>query len=102
MTTKLAKNTTPEARRFIGPKMEEALAPGGSMDPPTSEADQAGRGPALALHMGLPGTRLDLVLGGPHPLLVHLVRAMARAAAQADHTAELAQTTDAPACRTKD
>ncbi|EYD74357.1 hypothetical protein Rumeso_04042 [Rubellimicrobium mesophilum DSM 19309] len=65
--------------------MEEALAPAGSMDPPTSEAAHAGQEPALALHMGLPGTRLDMVLGGPHPLLVALVRHLARVAARADH-----------------
>ena len=39
----------------------------------------------LALSMGLPGTRLDMALGGPHPLLVELVRHLARTAARADH-----------------
>lgn len=41
--------------------------------------------PALALHMGPPGTRLDMVLGGPPPMLLELVRHLARTAARADH-----------------
>ena len=102
MSKKLTKNKAPGARRSLGGMMEDVPLPDGSMDPPTSEADHAGREPALALHMGLPGTRLDMVLGGPHALLVQLVRAMARAAAQADHAAELAHTANGQACRTED
>ena len=39
----------------------------------------------LALHMELPGTRLDMVLGSPHPLLLDIVRSLARRAAQAHY-----------------
>lgn len=39
----------------------------------------------LAVHMELPGTRLDMVLGGPHPLLLDIVRSLARRAAQAHY-----------------
>ena len=50
--------------------------------------DNVGRA-ALALHMELPGTRLDMVLGRPHPLLAELVRHLARAAARADRAADV-------------
>ncbi len=39
---------------------------------------------AVALTMALPGTRLDMILGGPHPVLLDLVRALARETARAD------------------
>lgn len=93
MTTKLAKNRTPGVGRSIGPKMEEVPLPDGAVDPPAPNAAHAGLEPALALHMGLPGTRLDMMLGGPHPLLVELVRHLARAAAWADHAAGIAGST---------
>jgi len=85
MKKKLAKNRAPGAGRTTGPELEDAALPADSMDLPASKAAHAGREPALALHMGLPGTRLDIVLGGPHPLLVELVRHLARTAARADH-----------------
>lgn len=85
MTKKIAKNRTPGARRSIGPEMEHAPLADGAVALPCSEAAHAGQEPALAMHMGLPGTRLDMVLGGPHPLLVALVRHLARVAARADH-----------------
>lgn len=43
---------------------------------------------AMALSMSLPGARLDMVLGGPQPLLMELVRALAHEAARADHEAD--------------
>ena len=50
----------------------------------------------LALHMDLPGTRLDMVLGGPHPLLVDIVRSLARRAAQAHHASRTTATSVLP------
>ena len=85
MKNKLAKNRTPGAGRTTGPEMKDAALPVDGMHLPCSEAAHAGREPALALHMSLPGTRLDAVLGSPHPLLVELVRHLARTAARADH-----------------
>lgn len=102
MTKKLAKNRTPGAGRSTGPELENAALPVDGADLPATRAADAGREPALALSMGLPGTRLDMTLGGPHPLLVQLVRAMARAAAQADHAVELAHSTDRPTPETQD
>lgn len=74
----------------------EAVSPLDRADEPSEREPEAGQpvqagedtagGVALALHMGVPGTRLDMVLAGPHPLLVDLVRRLAHAAAQADHT----------------
>ncbi len=64
----------------------------------TSEAGQASAGQrdrkAVALTMALPGTRLDMVVGGPHPQLLELVRHPARAAAQ-DEQATWAATLNA-------
>ena len=39
----------------------------------------------LALHMELPSPRLDMLLGSPHPILVDIVRSLARKAAQAHY-----------------
>ena len=85
MKTKLAQTRTPGAGRSTGPEMEDAALSVDGVDLPASDATHASREPALALHMGLPSTRLDAVLGGPHPLLVELVRHLARTAARADH-----------------
>lgn len=80
-----AKNKAAGARRTTGAELEDALLPEDGKDLPAPEAAHAGRAPALALHMSLPGTQLDMVLGGPHPLLVELVRHLARTAARDDH-----------------
>ncbi|EYD72124.1 hypothetical protein Rumeso_04851 [Rubellimicrobium mesophilum DSM 19309] len=82
--------------------MEDDRLPEGGVNRPLSIAAHADRQPALALHMGLPGTRLDIVLGGPHPLLVEVVRAMARVAAQADHAAVPTGMASGPAIKTED
>ena len=87
MSKKLAKNKALGARWSLGPEMEDVSLPDSAVGRPASEADHAELEPALALHMGLPGTQLDMMLGGPHPLLVELVRHLARAAARADHAA---------------
>ena len=102
MKNKSVRNRTPGAGRSTGPELEKAALPVNGMDLPATRAAPAAREPALALHMGLPGIRLDMTLGGPHPLLVQFVRAMARAAAQADHAVELAHPTDRPTPETRD
>ncbi len=60
----------------------------------TSEAGQASAGQrdrkAVALSMALPGARLEMALGGSHPLLVELVRHLARAAARDEHAMQSA------------
>ena len=85
MKNKLAKTRAPGAGRSTGPEMENAALPVDGMNLPASGVPHAGREPALALHMSLPGTQLDILLGGPHPLLVELVRHLARTATRADH-----------------
>ena len=47
--------------------------------------------PALALTMHMPGTRLDMALAASHPLLLEIVRSLARTAAQAHHAATAAE-----------
>lgn len=74
------------------PSGSESAAAGHHQD-----AAQAGSA-TLALSMGQPGTRLDMVLGGPHPLLLDIVRGLARRAAQ-DHHAGTAGATSVPAKR---
>jgi hypothetical protein len=55
-----------------------------------TEIEQSPVPQSLALYMGLPSARLDIVLGRPHPLLVALVRHLARATARADYAADIA------------
>lgn len=85
MKNKSAKTRAHGAGRTTGLELENAVLPVDGMDLPASGAAPASRDPAFALHMGLPGTQLDMLLGGPPPLLVELVRHLARTAARADH-----------------
>ena len=68
--------------------LDRAEQPPGS-EPTAGHPLRAGEDTAdlatIALHMELPGTRLDMVLGGPHPHLVDIVRSLARRAAQAHY-----------------
>jgi len=85
MTKRSMKTRCPSAHRPVGPEVDDAPEPQAGREQSNPCPAPGARESALALHMGLPGTRLDMTLGGPHPLLVDLVRHLARGAARADH-----------------
>lgn len=85
MAKKLARNETTGAGRPAELAVDRTSAPEAGTSLLASVPLGEGQEQALALQMGLPGTRLDMVLGGPHPMLVDLVRHLARTAARADH-----------------
>ncbi len=76
-----------------GPGLTDYEGEDVTLEPSPADAINRAR-PLKALSMALPGTRLDMVVGGPHPRLIELVRHLARAAAQ-DEQATWAATLNA-------